>query len=149
MSSTRRRVLALYKELHRLGRDYPDPKYPNHFISCIYRSSSRHTAMISTPACAGCSRVRPIIFKRACYPEALSLVENRGLTDPAEIEQALHFGEYMKNGTHVHTSTQSCVSKNFIYIALDGMATIETLALYTLRKYRYLKQHYDSTGGDS
>lgn len=29
MSSTRRRVLALYKELHRLGRDYPDPKYPN------------------------------------------------------------------------------------------------------------------------
>jgi hypothetical protein len=38
--------------------------------------------------------------------------------------------------------------KNFIHIALDGMATIETLALYTLRKYRYLKQHYDSTGGD-
>ena len=26
MASTRHRVLALYKELHRLGRDYPDPK---------------------------------------------------------------------------------------------------------------------------
>jgi hypothetical protein len=36
MSSTRRRVLALYKELHRLGRDYPDPKYPFLFISCIH-----------------------------------------------------------------------------------------------------------------
>ncbi len=33
MSSTRRRVLALYKELHRLGRDYPDPKYRDPFIS--------------------------------------------------------------------------------------------------------------------
>jgi hypothetical protein len=38
--------------------------------------------------------------------------------------------------------------KNFIYVAFDGMATTETLALYTLRKYRYLKQRYDSTGGD-
>jgi len=74
---------------------------------------------------------------------ALSLVENRSLTDPAEIEQALHFGEYMKNGTHVHTQRHH----SFIYIALDGMAIIETLALYTLRKYRYLKQHYDSAGG--
>jgi hypothetical protein len=41
------------------------------------------------------------------------LVENRGLTDPAEIEQALHFGEYMKNGTHVHT--QSCVSSQKLH----------------------------------
>lgn len=30
------------------------------------------------------------------------MIENRNLTDPAEIEQALHFGEYIKNGTHVH-----------------------------------------------
>jgi hypothetical protein len=36
MSSTRRRALALYKELHRLGRDYPDPKYPCLFISRIH-----------------------------------------------------------------------------------------------------------------
>jgi len=35
MSSTRQRVLALYKELHRLGRDYPDPKYPFLFMSCV------------------------------------------------------------------------------------------------------------------
>jgi hypothetical protein len=70
MSSTRRRALSLYKELHRLGRDYPDPKYPFLFMSCIpIRSSSLHTAMISTPACVDCSRVRPIIFKRACHPE--------------------------------------------------------------------------------
>ena len=110
MSSTRRRVLALYKELHRLGRDYPDPKYPFSFyilypFEAHHGHIQLHTAMISTPACAGCSRVRPIIFKRACYPEALSLVENRGLTDPAEIEQALHFGEYIKNGTHVHAQS--------------------------------------------
>ncbi|ETW83271.1 hypothetical protein HETIRDRAFT_244735, partial [Heterobasidion irregulare TC 32-1] len=26
----RHRVLALYKELHRLGRDYPDPSYDFH-----------------------------------------------------------------------------------------------------------------------
>ena len=26
-NSTRLRALALYKELHRLGRDYPDPSY--------------------------------------------------------------------------------------------------------------------------
>lgn len=44
-------------------------------------------------------------FRGASYliSETLSLVENRSLTDPAEIEQALHFGEYIKNGTHVHT----------------------------------------------
>ncbi|THH00237.1 hypothetical protein EW026_g2283 [Hermanssonia centrifuga] len=28
--TTRLRVLALYKELHRLGRDYPDPSYNFH-----------------------------------------------------------------------------------------------------------------------
>jgi hypothetical protein len=82
------------------------------------------------------------------------MIENRSLTDPAEIEQALHFGEYIKNGTHVHAHT-SCVpyvSRDFIYIAhrLDCMsAIVETLALYSLRKYRYLKQHYDSTSRDS
>jgi hypothetical protein len=78
------------------------------------------------------------------------LVENRSLTDPAEIEQALGFGEYIKNGTHVHTqSNVTSQNLHLLYIAMDGMATIETLALYTLRKYRYLKQRYDSTGGDS
>lgn len=38
MSSTRYRVLALYKELHRLGRDYPDPKYfPPLYVSYPFR----------------------------------------------------------------------------------------------------------------
>jgi hypothetical protein len=30
--------------------------------------------------------------------------ENRELTDPAEIEQALRFGEYIKNGAHMMTT---------------------------------------------
>jgi hypothetical protein len=46
------------------------------------------------------------------------MVENRGLTDPAEIEQALHFGEYIKNGTHVHT--QSCVSNQKLHFHPPG-----------------------------
>jgi hypothetical protein len=29
------------------------------------------------------------------------LAENRGLTDPVEIEQALRLGEYIKNGTQM------------------------------------------------
>jgi len=86
MSSTRQRVLALYKELHRLGRDYPDPSYNFN------------------------GRIRRMFEK------------NRELTNPAEIEQALRFGEYIKN---------------------------ETLALYSLRKYRHLKRHYDSSSRDS
>ncbi|KAI0255074.1 hypothetical protein BJV78DRAFT_1120141 [Lactifluus subvellereus] len=81
MTSTRQRVLALYKELHRLGRDYPDPSYDFN------------------------GRMRRMFEK------------NRDLTDPAEIEQALQFGEYIRQ---------------------------ETLALYSLRKYRHLKQRYDS-----
>ncbi|KAH9972158.1 hypothetical protein BGW80DRAFT_397979 [Lactifluus volemus] len=85
MASTRHRVLALYKELHRLGRDYPDPNYDFN------------------------GRIRRMFEK------------NRGLTDSAKIEQALRFGEYIKN---------------------------ETLALYSLRKYRYLKQRYDHTSGN-
>ncbi|KAH9989470.1 hypothetical protein BJV77DRAFT_948473, partial [Russula vinacea] len=79
MSSTRQRVLALYKELHRLGRDYPDPNYDFN------------------------GRIRRMFDK------------NRSLTDPAEIEQALRFGDTLRT----------------------------TLALYSLRKYRYLKQRYD------
>ncbi|KIY44138.1 hypothetical protein FISHEDRAFT_52619, partial [Fistulina hepatica ATCC 64428] len=48
--------------------------------------------------------------------------KNRNLTDPKEIEQALRMGEYIKN---------------------------ETLALYSMRKYRHLKRHYypESGGG--
>ncbi|KAJ7127131.1 hypothetical protein C8R44DRAFT_617530 [Mycena epipterygia] len=75
----RRRAITLYKELHRLGRDYPDPAYNFH------------------------GRMRQL-FER-----------NRGLTDPDEIEQALRLAEYIKQ---------------------------ETLALYSLRKYRHLRRMY-------
>jgi hypothetical protein len=128
-SSTRRRVLALYKELHRLGRDYPDPKYSALFISRpIIRSSSRPlcTAPLhsydfnarmrrmfesSFPPCI-ISFMKVLVILRLCF----SSVENRNLTDPAEIEQVLRFGEYMKNGTHVHTHPV----KTAIYIASPG-----------------------------
>ncbi|KII84424.1 hypothetical protein PLICRDRAFT_95386 [Plicaturopsis crispa FD-325 SS-3] len=78
-NTTRLRVLALYKELHRLGRDYPDPSYDFH------------------------GKLRRMFEK------------NRHLTDQAEIEKAIKLGEYIKN---------------------------ETLALYSLRKYRHLKRMY-------
>jgi len=75
----RLRAIALYKELHRLGRDYPDPSYD--FNGRIRR-----------------------LYER-----------NKNLTEEQDIEKALKLGEYIKN---------------------------ETLALYRLRKYRYLKRAY-------
>ncbi|KAM5537176.1 hypothetical protein V8D89_009109 [Ganoderma adspersum] len=76
---TRLRVIGLYKELHRLGRDYPDPAYNFH------------------------KKLRGLFEK------------NRHLTDPEEINKAIKMGEYIRN---------------------------ETLALYSLRKYRHLKRMY-------
>ncbi|SJL00027.1 uncharacterized protein ARMOST_03339 [Armillaria ostoyae] len=74
--SNRLRTLALYKELRRLGKDYPDPSYDFK------------------------ARVRRMFEK---------------------IEKAIKFGEYIKE---------------------------ETLALYSLRKYRHLKRMYpDSIPG--
>jgi hypothetical protein len=102
MSSTRQRVLALYKELHRLGRDYPDPKYSISISLNMYPPEAH---------------VRPPLHSYDFNARIRRMFDkNRALTDPAEIEQALRFGEYIKN---------------------------ETLALYSLRKYRYLKQRYD------
>ncbi|KAL6302504.1 hypothetical protein BKA93DRAFT_397699 [Sparassis latifolia] len=77
--ATRLRVLALYKELHRLGRDYPDPSYN-------FRGKLRG------------------LFEK-----------NRNLQNPEDIERAIKLGEYIRN---------------------------ETLALYSLRKYRHLKRMY-------
>ncbi|KAH7884622.1 hypothetical protein F5I97DRAFT_1890698 [Phlebopus sp. FC_14] len=79
-ASQRLRALALYKELHRLGREY-EPSYDFH------------------------GKLRTLYEK------------NRYLTDEEEIEKAIQFGEYIKN---------------------------ETLALYSLRKYRHLKRMYPS-----
>ncbi|KAI0750116.1 hypothetical protein C8Q80DRAFT_1269878 [Daedaleopsis nitida] len=78
-NATRHRVISLYKELHRLGREYPDPAYNFH------------------------KKLRGLFEK------------NRNLTDPEEIEKAIKMGEYIRN---------------------------ETLALYSLRKYRHLKRMY-------
>lgn len=90
------------------------------------------------------------------------VLENRGLTDPAEIEQALRFGEYIKNGAHIMTHLPSTSFDIFILLilctyasplcctALHGKwAFIETLALYSLRKYRHLKRRYDTSNSDS
>ncbi|KXN88479.1 LYR motif-containing protein 5 [Leucoagaricus sp. SymC.cos] len=83
---TRLRVLALYRELRQLGRDYPDPSYDFN------------------------GRVRRLFEK------------NKNLTDKEEIEKALRMGEYIKK---------------------------ETLALYSLRKYRHLKRMYPDSMSDS
>ncbi|KAJ7352611.1 hypothetical protein DFH08DRAFT_859412 [Mycena albidolilacea] len=74
----RLRSIALYKELHRLGREH-DPAYNFH------------------------GKLRRLFEK------------NRELTDPVEIERAFQMCEYIKQ---------------------------ETLALYSLRKYRHLRRVY-------
>ncbi|KAJ7284870.1 hypothetical protein C8J57DRAFT_1053148 [Mycena rebaudengoi] len=79
---SRRRAIALYKELHRLGRDYPEPSYDFH------------------------GKLRRM-FER-----------NRHLTNPDEIDRAYKMGEFIKQ---------------------------ETLALYSLRKYRHLKRMYPAS----
>ncbi|KDQ57005.1 hypothetical protein JAAARDRAFT_131367 [Jaapia argillacea MUCL 33604] len=76
----RLRAIHLYKELHRLGREYPDPSYDFN------------------------GRMRRLFEK------------NRELKDPEDIERALKLGEYIKN---------------------------ETMALYSLKKYRHLKRTYE------
>ncbi|EEB95315.1 hypothetical protein MPER_05729 [Moniliophthora perniciosa FA553] len=100
--STRLRALALYKELHRLGRDYPDPSPP-----------------FSPPVIA---------------------VENRNLTDPNEIEKAFKLGEYIKNGSSDSLQTRFDVT--------DSATIPETLALYSLRKYRHLRRMYPDSTSD-
>ncbi|KAF8349025.1 hypothetical protein F5887DRAFT_948818 [Amanita rubescens] len=79
--STRLRALALYKDLQRLAKDYPDPAYD-------YRG-----------------RIRSM-FKN-----------NSHLSDTQDIENALKLADYIRK---------------------------ETLALYSLRKYRHLKRMYPS-----
>ncbi|KAG9005914.1 hypothetical protein FRB94_001124 [Tulasnella sp. JGI-2019a] len=82
--SNRLRAIKLYKELHRIGRDYPDPTY--NFHAKLRRGFER----------------------------------NKDLTDPEAIEKAFALGEYIKR---------------------------ETLALYSLSKYRYLKRTYSPNDG--
>ncbi|CEL55384.1 LYR motif-containing protein 5A OS=Danio rerio GN=lyrm5a PE=3 SV=1 [Rhizoctonia solani AG-1 IB] len=75
------RAIRLYKELHRLGREYPDPSYD--FNGRLRRAYEK----------------------------------NAKLTDPTKIDQMLDLAEFVKK---------------------------ETLALYSLRKYRHIKRSYES-----
>jgi len=72
--------------------------------------------------------------------DAESLVhstENKNLTDPEEIEKAIKLGEYIKNGEAV----SSC-SLALTPTLLHAVGCKETLALYSLRKYRHLRRMY-------
>lgn len=106
--ATRLRVLALYKELHRLGRDYPDPScvsvsvtFAHHAVPHIdchrydfhgrMRGMFESTLSLSTPR-----------FRTSLTPTRPP--ENKHLTDQEEIEKALKLGEYIKNGEHPRRS---------------------------------------------
>ncbi|KAM6504442.1 hypothetical protein JOM56_001385 [Amanita muscaria] len=79
---SRLRALALYKDLLRLAKDYPDPHYNYH------------------------ARIRRLFEN------------NRHLTREDDIQNALNLGDYIRK---------------------------ETLALYSLKKYRHLKRMYPSS----
>ncbi|KAL4066736.1 hypothetical protein J3A83DRAFT_4189989 [Scleroderma citrinum] len=114
-SSQRLRALALYKELHRLGRDYEashcEKGYhmPNWFASSNLVNHSTHR------------QYHALLHVQILTSVAVT-TENRHLTDEGEIEKAIQLGEYIKS---------------------------ETLALYSLRKYRYLKRMYPSGSDNS
>ncbi|KAF9648781.1 hypothetical protein BDM02DRAFT_3167886 [Thelephora ganbajun] len=97
-NATRLRVIGLYKELHRLGRDYPDPSYD-------YQGRMRR------------------LFEN-----------NKHLKTEEEINQALRLGEFIKQGLEF-------LNRLLLTRLVDGGGT-ETLALYSLRKYRHLKRMY-------
>ncbi|KZP00342.1 hypothetical protein CALVIDRAFT_560331 [Calocera viscosa TUFC12733] len=78
-SQYRHQAIRLYKELHRLGRDYPDAGYG--FNGRIRRWFER----------------------------------NRSLTEEEDIKRALAMGEYIRD---------------------------ETMALYSLKKFRHLRRAY-------
>lgn len=66
-----------------------------------------------------------------CYIAA----ENRNLKDKDEIEKAIKLGEYIRNGA----SPWWFYNSKWAYHCLERA---ETLALYSLRKYRHLKRMY-------
>jgi len=99
-NSTRLRALSLYKELHRLGRDYPDPSSVFHISTERAYSQSRllTTGTISMAGCASYSRVQSIFHFTIINSMFISTIENRNLTDKDDIENALKLGEYIKKG---------------------------------------------------
>ena len=83
MASQRIRALALYKDLIRIGKDYPDPNYSfQGRMRRLFESglvSLQHVLIWIDPL----------------------LSENKDLKEEAEIAKAIELGEYIKKGTHV------------------------------------------------
>lgn len=93
----RLRALALYKELHRLGRDYPDPTWVNSNLSWLKSAWAYHYSYDFHGKLRRLfeSEWTGALVGLAC----LTLVaENRQLTNTEDIEKALRLGEYIKNG---------------------------------------------------
>ncbi|KAG8213225.1 hypothetical protein J3R82DRAFT_11690 [Butyriboletus roseoflavus] len=86
--SQRLRALALYKELHRLGRDY-EPSYDFHGkLRKLYESKSFFQTL----------SLRAVLPATLAHSVDRIATENRNLKDDTEIERALALGEYIKNG---------------------------------------------------
>ena len=93
--------------------------------------------MTLTAECGDCLKViKELPLSRE---HSLPSVENRSLTDKDEIEKALSMGEYIKKGT-------LSLCPKYPDHVLNSL--IETLALYSLRKYRHLKKMYPDSMSD-
>jgi len=93
--------------------------------------------MTLTAECGECLKViRELSLSKE---HSLPSVENKNLTDKDEIEKALNMGEYIKKGTPILCPKYSDNVLNPL---------IETLALYSLRKYRHLKRMYPDSMSD-
>lgn len=93
--STRIRVLALYRDLQRLGRDYPDPSFVFSASTVLLLTSLQLQLSWQNTAV-----IRKCVFKASSsYFHLSSLrIENKYLTNQKEIEHALSLGEYIKKG---------------------------------------------------
>lgn len=86
------------------------------------------------------SGLRSELLNRRTFPPG-----NRNLTDPEEIEKALALGEYIKKGEcYLHNNANGQCTLMSCLVSSDNL---ETLALYSLRKYRYLKRTYSKPEG--
>ncbi|KAF8622558.1 hypothetical protein AX15_006908 [Amanita polypyramis BW_CC] len=121
--STRLRALALYKDLLRLARDYPDP-------ACVALLTLHQLTRSQSPPPPppqlrlprqNTQDVRQCVLYAFITPSHSPVPDNRHLTDNDDIDKALKLGDYIRK---------------------------ETLALYSLRKYRHLKRMYPSSASD-
>ena len=96
--------------------------------------------MISMDAFEGCLTVSlDLPFTDHRSTERVIYLGNKTLTNPDEIENAFRLGEYIKKGESQVPLLQ--------YRSLTRSPS-ETLALYSLRKYRHLKRAYPPTSLD-